>query len=36
SFLTENPPFMRKSRIFSSQIPHFSENHAFSLRTSPI
>ena len=35
-FLFENPPFKRKSQIFSSQIPHLSENHAFSLRESPI
>ncbi|EPJ32108.1 hypothetical protein CP061683_1526, partial [Chlamydia psittaci 06-1683] len=35
-FLFENPPFKRKSGIFSSQIPHLTENHAFSLRKSPI
>ncbi|EPJ33521.1 hypothetical protein CP061683_1577 [Chlamydia psittaci 06-1683] len=35
-FLFENPPFKRKSRVFSSRIPHFSENYAFSLQESPI
>ncbi|EPP34976.1 hypothetical protein CP10139811_1617, partial [Chlamydia ibidis] len=25
-----NPPFKRISCVFSSQIPHLSENHAFS------
>ena len=35
-FLFENPPFKQKSRVFSSQIPHLSENHAFSHRESPI
>ncbi|EPJ32152.1 hypothetical protein CP061683_2283, partial [Chlamydia psittaci 06-1683] len=31
-FLFGNPLFTRKSRVFSSRIPHLSENHAFSLR----
>ncbi|EPJ32311.1 hypothetical protein CP061683_2154, partial [Chlamydia psittaci 06-1683] len=31
-----NPPFKRKSRVFSSQIAHLSENHRFPLRESPI
>ncbi|EPP37668.1 hypothetical protein CP10743SC13_1109, partial [Chlamydia psittaci 10_743_SC13] len=35
-FLFRNPKFKRKSQIFSAQIPHLSENHAFSLRESPI
>ncbi|EPP28495.1 hypothetical protein CP10139811_1278 [Chlamydia ibidis] len=35
-FLFENPPFKRKSQIFSSQIPHLSENHTFFLWKSPI
>ncbi|EPP29176.1 hypothetical protein CP8484711_2724, partial [Chlamydia psittaci 84-8471/1] len=34
--LFENPPFKRKSRVFSLKIPHLSENHVFSLRESPI
>ena len=35
-FLFANPPLKRKSRVFVSQIPHLSENHAFSLLKSPI
>ncbi|EPP28210.1 hypothetical protein CP8484711_2894 [Chlamydia psittaci 84-8471/1] len=35
-FLYASPPFKRKSRVFNLQIPHLSENHAFSLRKSPI
>ena len=35
-FLFSNPPFWETSCVFSSQIPHLSENHAFSLRESPI
>ncbi|EPP35583.1 hypothetical protein CP10139811_1662, partial [Chlamydia ibidis] len=31
-FLFGNHAFKRKSRVFSSEIPHLSENHAFSLR----
>ena len=27
---------MKKSRVFSSRIPHLSEKHTFSLRKSPI
>ncbi|EPJ33856.1 hypothetical protein CP061683_1768 [Chlamydia psittaci 06-1683] len=34
-FLLANPPCKQKSRIFSSQIPHLSKNHAFSIRKSP-
>ncbi|EPP30742.1 hypothetical protein CP8484711_2752, partial [Chlamydia psittaci 84-8471/1] len=29
-FLFGNPPFMRKSRVFTSRIQHLSENHVFS------
>ncbi|EPJ32658.1 hypothetical protein CP061683_1782, partial [Chlamydia psittaci 06-1683] len=29
------PHLTRKSRVFSSRIPHLSKNHAFSLRKSP-
>ncbi|EPP36914.1 hypothetical protein CP10743SC13_1736 [Chlamydia psittaci 10_743_SC13] len=47
-FLFENPPFMRKSRVFanppfkqktrvfSSQMRHLSKNHSFSLQESSI
>ncbi|EPP36075.1 hypothetical protein CP8484711_2850, partial [Chlamydia psittaci 84-8471/1] len=35
-FLFANPPCMRKPRVISLQIPHLSENPAFSLRKSPI
>ena len=35
-FLFENPPINAKWRVFSLQVPHLSENHAFSLRKSPI
>ncbi|EPJ33677.1 hypothetical protein CP061683_1733, partial [Chlamydia psittaci 06-1683] len=31
-----NPPFKRKSRVFSLQVPHLSKNHAFSLRKPPL
>ncbi|EPP30956.1 hypothetical protein CP8484711_2951, partial [Chlamydia psittaci 84-8471/1] len=30
NFLFGNPPFKRISRVFSSEIPHLSENHVFS------
>ncbi|EPP28192.1 hypothetical protein CP8484711_2880 [Chlamydia psittaci 84-8471/1] len=36
NFLFGNPPFKRKSCIFSLQIHHLSENHAFSFRKSPV
>ncbi|EPP36375.1 hypothetical protein CP10743SC13_1204, partial [Chlamydia psittaci 10_743_SC13] len=35
-FLFANPPFKRKSRVFSLQVLHLSKNHAFSLCKSPI
>ncbi|EPP29621.1 hypothetical protein CP082626L3_1618 [Chlamydia psittaci 08-2626_L3] len=35
-FLFTNPPFKRKTRVFSSQIRHLSKNHAFSLQESSI
>ncbi|EPP34933.1 hypothetical protein CP10139811_1159, partial [Chlamydia ibidis] len=35
-FLFANPPFKRKSPVFSSRIPHLTKNHAFSLQESPI
>ncbi|EPJ32424.1 hypothetical protein CP061683_1827, partial [Chlamydia psittaci 06-1683] len=32
-FLFGNPPFKRKSRVFSSQIPHLTpKSRVFSLR----
>ncbi|EPP35176.1 hypothetical protein CP10139811_1171, partial [Chlamydia ibidis] len=30
-----NPPFMRKTRVFSLKIPHLCEKHTFSLHKSP-
>ena len=35
-FLFRNLHLTRRSRVFSSQIPHLSENYAFSLCESPI
>ncbi|EPP28323.1 hypothetical protein CP10139811_1238 [Chlamydia ibidis] len=35
-YLFANTTFKRKSRVFSSQIPHLSENHAFNLQDAPI
>ena len=35
-FFFANPPFKRKSRVFSSEICHLSESHVFSSRKSPI
>ncbi|EPP34968.1 hypothetical protein CP10139811_1606 [Chlamydia ibidis] len=36
NFLFGNPPFKRKSCIFSSQNHHLSENHTFSFWKTPI
>ncbi|EPP35252.1 hypothetical protein CP10139811_1329, partial [Chlamydia ibidis] len=33
-FLFENSHLTWKSRVFSSEFPYLSENHAFSLRES--
>ncbi|EPP34971.1 hypothetical protein CP10139811_1181 [Chlamydia ibidis] len=35
-FLFMNPPFKRKSRVFSWRIPQLSKNDAFSLRETSI
>ncbi|EPP35505.1 hypothetical protein CP10139811_1609 [Chlamydia ibidis] len=36
NFLFGNPPFKRKSCIFSLQIHHVSENYSFSFWKFPV
>ncbi|EPP37663.1 hypothetical protein CP10743SC13_1547 [Chlamydia psittaci 10_743_SC13] len=35
-FYLRESPFKQISRVFSSEIPHLSENHEFSPQKSPI